>query len=191
MFFTITIHNDAWKNNNAGPGAAQISKQHPPCTKTGQKLGFGRTNQDCRKTLLVLGFKPMKKILVFAAAFVLAASMYAAEIPTITVGDLKAAIASKQVVLLDANGSDSWQAGHIPGAIDFSANKDNLASVLPKDKDVLVVAYCLNPQCHAYQAAADAAEKLGYKNVKHLTAGIMGWKDAGQKTEPGSVGSKT
>ena len=128
----------------------------------------------------------MKKLLVIAAAFVFAASVYAAEIPTITIGDLKAAMASKQVALLDANGSESWQKGHIPGAIDFSANQEKLASVLPKDKNSLVVAYCGNPQCHAYQAAADAAKKLGYKNIKHLTAGIMGWKDAGEKTEPGS-----
>jgi rhodanese-related sulfurtransferase len=128
----------------------------------------------------------MKKLLIFAAAFVLAASAYAAEFPTITIGDLKAAIASKKVVLLDANGSESWQAGHIPGAIDFAANKDNLASLLPKDKDMLVVAYCANPQCPAYRAAAAAAKKLGYTNIKHLTAGIMGWKDAGEKTETGT-----
>jgi rhodanese-related sulfurtransferase len=128
----------------------------------------------------------MKKLLIFAAAFVLAAHVYAAEFPTITVGDLKATMASTKVVLLDANGTESWQSGHIPGAIDFSANKDNLASALPKDKNALVVAYCLNPQCTAYQAAAEAAKKLGYTNIKHLTAGIMGWKDAGEKTEPGS-----
>jgi len=128
----------------------------------------------------------MKKLLVFASAFILAANLYAAEFPSITIDDLKTAIASKQVVLLDANGSESWQKGHIPGAIDYSAKKDNLASVLPQDKDALVVAYCGNPQCVAYRAAAEAAKKLGYKNVKHLTAGIMGWKDAGEKTEPGS-----
>jgi rhodanese-related sulfurtransferase len=128
----------------------------------------------------------MKKLIVFAAAFVFAASVYAAEFPTITIGELKSAMASQKVVLLDANGSESWQKGHIPGAIDFSASKENLASVLPPDKDVLVVAYCGNPQCPAYRAAAVAAKKLGYKNIKHLTAGIMGWKDAGEKTEPGS-----
>ncbi|MGP8199930.1 MAG: rhodanese-like domain-containing protein [Limisphaerales bacterium] len=128
----------------------------------------------------------MKKLVIFAAAFVLAANVYAAEFPTITIPDLKAAIASKQVVLLDANGSESWQKGHIPGAIDFSTQKDDLASVLPKDKNELVVAYCGNPQCVAYRAAAEAARKLGYTNIKHLTAGIMGWRDAGEKTEPGS-----
>ena len=137
----------------------------------------------------MLAFQGMKKLLLFAAAFVIAANVYAAEFPTITISDLKTAMASQKVVLLDANGSESWQKGHIPGAIDFSANKDSLASVLPQDKDVLVVAYCGNPQCPAYRAAAAAAKKLGYKNIKHLTAGIMGWKDAGEKTEPGS--SKT
>ena len=49
----------------------------------------------------------------------------------------------------------------------------------------LVGAYCANPQCSAYLAAATAAKKLGYTNVKHLTAGIQGWKAAGEKTETG------
>jgi rhodanese-related sulfurtransferase len=129
----------------------------------------------------------MKKLLTFAAAFVLAANIYAAEYPTITISDLKTAMASTKVILLDANGSESWQAGHIPGAIDFSANKENLASLLPKDKNALIVAYCGNPQCPAYRQAAEAAKKLGYTNIQHLTAGIMGWKQAGEKTEPGNA----
>ncbi len=29
------------------------------------------------------------------------------------------------------------------------------------------------------------AEKLGYKNVKHMSAGISGWLQAGEKTEKG------
>ena len=32
-------------------------------------------------------------------------------------------------------------------------------------------------------AAATAAEALGYKNIKHLSAGISGWLQAGEKTE--------
>ena len=35
----------------------------------------------------------------------------------------------------------------------------------------------------ASPAAAKAAKELGYTNVKHLSAGISGWKDAGEKTE--------
>jgi rhodanese-related sulfurtransferase len=128
----------------------------------------------------------MKKLVALTASLMFAASVYAAEFPDITIPGLKTAIAEKKVVLLDANGTDSWQAGHIPGAIDFNAKEDKLASLLPKDKNVLVVAYCANPQCPAYHAAAVAAKKLGYKNIKHLVAGIQGWKSAGEKIEKGS-----
>jgi rhodanese-related sulfurtransferase len=125
----------------------------------------------------------MKRILALCTAVLLAGSVYAAHYPDITITDLKAAIASKSVTLLDANGSDSYKEGHIPGAIDFTAQKGKLAKVLPKDKSALVVAYCGGPQCQAYQSAAKAAEKLGYTNVKHLAAGISGWHDAGEKME--------
>jgi rhodanese-related sulfurtransferase len=128
----------------------------------------------------------MKKLVALAFSLVFAASVYAAEFPDISITDLKSAMSSHKVVLLDANGTESWESGHIPGAIDFNAKEDKLASVLPKDKDVLVVAYCGNPQCPAYRAAASAAKKLGYKNIKHLVAGIEGWKSAGEKTEKGS-----
>jgi rhodanese-related sulfurtransferase len=56
---------------------------------------------------------------------------------------------------------------------------------LPSDKGALVVAYCGSPACSAYKAAANKAKELGYTNVKHLSAGISGWKKAGEKTEAG------
>jgi rhodanese-related sulfurtransferase len=125
----------------------------------------------------------MKKILTLCAVALFAASVYAGHYPDITINDLKAAMASKSVTLLDANGSDSYKEGHIPGAIDFSATKGKLAKALPKDKAALIVAYCGGPQCQAYESAAKAAQKLGYTNVKHLRAGISGWQDAGEKME--------
>jgi rhodanese-related sulfurtransferase len=129
----------------------------------------------------------MKRLiaLVLTVAGLSAFSVYAGEYPDITIKDLKADMAAKKVTLLDANGTESWEKGHIPGAINFETSQKGLAKVLPKDKSALVVAYCGNPQCKAYQAAAKAAEKLGYTNVKHLTAGIQGWKQAGETTEAG------
>lgn len=124
----------------------------------------------------------MKKFLAIAAAAVFAVSVYAGEFPDISITELKTVIANKKAVIVDVNGSDSYKEGHIPGAIDFTATKD-FAAALPKDKNALIVAYCGGPKCSAYQAAATAAQKLGYKNVKHLSAGISGWKDAGEKTE--------
>ena len=128
----------------------------------------------------------MKKLLTLLAAALVAVSVFAGEFPDISVSEVKALAESKKAVIIDVNGSESYKKGHIPGALDFAAIQDKLASVLPKDKKALVVAYCGGPKCKAYQAAATAAEKLGYKNVKHMSAGISGWKDAGEKTEKGS-----
>ena len=130
--------------------------------------------------------KTMKRFILPAIAALLAVNVYAGQYPEITVPELKAAISAKQVVLLDANGTDKWAKGHIPSAIDFPGAKDKLANLLPKDKGALVVAYCGGPRCRAYEGAAKAAEKLGYTNVKHLTAGISGWQAAGEKMDSGN-----
>ncbi|MEO7299484.1 MAG: rhodanese-like domain-containing protein [Verrucomicrobiota bacterium] len=125
----------------------------------------------------------MKKLIALAIATVFVGNIYAAEFPDVSIADLKSAIAAKKVTVIDVNGSKSYKKGHIPTAIDFDAHENNLTSVLPKDKDALIVAYCGSPKCRAYKEAATAAEKLGYKNVKHLSAGIVGWKSAGEKVE--------
>lgn len=101
----------------------------------------------------------------------------------ISLADLKQAIADKAIVLLDCNGSTSYAAGHIPGAVDFEGAKADLGKTLPTDKAALVVAYCGGPKCMAYRAGAEAATKLGYTNVKHFSGGISGWKNAGETTE--------
>lgn len=128
----------------------------------------------------------MKKIIMLAVAVLIAVAAQAGPFPDITVDQVKSAIDAKSITLLDANGTQSWKKGHIPGAIDYAANKDNLAALLPKDKNALIVAYCGSPTCGAYAKAAKAAKDLGYTNVKHLSAGISGWKSAGQKTASGS-----
>jgi rhodanese-related sulfurtransferase len=132
------------------------------------------------------GGKKMKKWFALALAALFSAAVFAAEVPDVSIKELKKLIAEKQVTVIDVNGTESWQEGHIPTAIDFEANSEKLAKVLPQDKNALIVAYCGGPKCMAYKEAVKAAQKLGYKNVKHLPAGISGWKDAGEKTEKGS-----
>jgi rhodanese-related sulfurtransferase len=128
----------------------------------------------------------MKTVLTLIATAFLALGVHAAGFPDITIDQLSKAIAQKKVAVIDVNGSASFKQGRIPGAIDFEQQKSQLAKLLPKDKDTLVVAYCGGPKCGAYQAAAKAAKELGYTNVKHLSAGISGWKAAGQKVETSS-----
>ncbi len=127
----------------------------------------------------------MKKLTALLAALCLVASVFAAsgKVADISHADLQKAIAAKAVTLLDVNGTDSFKEGRIPGAIDFIAQEEKLASLLPKDKNALIVAYCGNEHCTAYQSAASAALALGYKNVKHYSPGIDGWKRSGAKLE--------
>lgn len=125
----------------------------------------------------------MKKLIAFLAAAFIAAPLFAAEFPDISIGELKEAIAAKKVTVIDVNGSASFAKGHVPTAIDYSTSSKELASKLPADKNALIVAYCGGPSCNAYQKAAKAAKELGYTNVKHLSAGISGWLQAGEATE--------
>ena len=128
----------------------------------------------------------MKKLVTLLATVLVAASVFAGEFPDISVTEVKALAESKKAVIIDVNGSKSYANGRIPGALDYAAIKNNLIEALPKDKNTLIVAYCGGPKCKAYQDAANAAQKLGYKNIKHMSAGISGWKDAGQKLEKNS-----
>lgn len=125
----------------------------------------------------------MKKILVTLACALFASFTFAGEYPDISISELEEAIKKGEVIVLDVNGSSTYEKGHIPGAIDFRANKDEIATLLGDDKDKLVVAYCGGPTCSAYKAGATAAEAAGFKNIKHLSAGLSGWLQAGKTTE--------
>jgi rhodanese-related sulfurtransferase len=125
----------------------------------------------------------MKRLSAVLATVALAASAFAGEFQDISIKEVNALTKSKKAVIIDVNGTESYNKGHIPGALNYDAIKDDLAGKLPSDKNALVVAYCGGPKCMAYQTAAKAATKLGYKNVKHMSAGISGWKEAGQKLE--------
>jgi rhodanese-related sulfurtransferase len=124
-----------------------------------------------------------RNIAILASLFLATAGFAGERFAAISHPELKQAIADHKVVLLDANGSETYQQGHIPGAIDFSTSAARLASLLPADKGALIVAYCGNEACGAYASAAEAARKLGYTNVRHYSPGIAGWKKSGEKIE--------
>ena len=127
-----------------------------------------------------------KLILALLACLMLSAVPVLSETasyPDISLNDLKAAIDSGKVTVIDCNGTQSFQDGHIPTAIDYASQSKNLAKKLPADKRALIVAYCGGPMCNAYKEGAMAAQKLGYTNVKHFSGGKSGWSKAGMKFE--------
>lgn len=125
----------------------------------------------------------MKKLLALLATGAFAASVFAGEFPDVSIAEVKAAIEAKKATIIDVNNAKSFEKGRVPTAVHYAAVKGKLGDVLPKDKNALIIAYCGGPSCKAYQAAANEAEKLGYKNVKHMSAGISGWLQAGEKTD--------
>ena len=126
----------------------------------------------------------MKKLLALIAIAVLAVNVQAGEYPDISIGDLEKAIKAGKVVVIDVNGAKSFkQRGRIPSAVSFKDAKSLAKQLSKSKKDTLVVAYCGGPTCNAYKRGASAAADLGFKNVKHLSAGISGWIKAGKNLE--------
>ncbi len=135
--------------------------------------------------IAVTMFRKILALFITAAAVLSAFASDSGRYADISHDQLKTAIAAGAVTIIDVNGSDSYTEGHIPGALNFSAVKADLAARLPANKDALIVAYCGGPQCTAYRQAYDAAVALGYTNVKHYSGGISGWEAKGEKTDKG------
>jgi rhodanese-related sulfurtransferase len=95
--------------------------------------------------------------------------------PVISKTELKKVADEKSATILDVNSSESFAQAHVPGAIHFAAHEKDLASVLPAQKDALIVAYCGGVRCGAWKKAAEAACKMGYTNIRHYKEGIQGW----------------
>jgi predicted sulfurtransferase len=126
------------------PGITLRIESGEPLKTTGQ-YPIGKTTEKMKKVIATIA------ITVFGAAIA-----NAGEYPDISVKKLDTAIKKKEATIIDVNGSASYNNGHIPGAIDYAANKDKLEKLLPKKKDALIVAYCGGPSCNAYTAAATA-----------------------------------
>jgi rhodanese-related sulfurtransferase len=81
----------------------------------------------------------MKKILAVLAVAAFAVSALAGEYADVSVKEVKTLVASKKAVLIDVNGTKSYNEGRVPGALNYEAVKDKLASALPADKSTLIV----------------------------------------------------
>ena len=90
----------------------------------------------------------------------------------------------EHVSVIDVNSRQSWVKARVPGAtnLDPAAYKD---SDLPPDKNAVLVFYCSNAMCRKAPNAARRAKKMGYSNVKVMSAGISGWLAAKLPTESG------
>ena len=84
----------------------------------------GTATKDKTRTCKRSKDRPMKKLLSFLAVALVATSVFAGEFPDISVKEVKALTKSKKAVIIDVNGSDSYAKGHVPGALDYAAIKN-------------------------------------------------------------------
>jgi len=81
-------------------------------------------------------------------------------------------------VLLDVRGTEKYQAGHVPGALDLAHRKIIGSKLAEFPADTLFVVYCAGPHCNGAARAAVRLAQLG-RPVKLMTGGVTGWLDEG------------
>lgn len=90
--------------------------------------------------------------------------------------EMKKIVKAGNATIIDVNSMDSFKDARIPGARHFASNKAEFAKILPADKGAPIIAYCGGKSCTAWQSAARMACEMGYKNIRHFSEGIRGWK---------------
>ncbi|MFE7860255.1 rhodanese-like domain-containing protein [Streptomyces sp. NPDC101209] len=97
------------------------------------------------------------------------------------VSDVAAALAADGdpgFVVVDSRSTESWDQGHLPGAVHLPT------ALIPEqaegllDKSVPVVTYCWGPGCNGATRAALALAELGYR-VKEMLGGFEYWAREG------------
>ncbi|MHC8367409.1 rhodanese-like domain-containing protein [Pseudomonas sp. ZT5P21] len=81
-------------------------------------------------------------------------------------------------VLVDVRGSQAFQRGHVPGAINLPGRSLTAQGLAGYAKSTLFVVYCAGPHCNGANKAAVKLAALGYP-VKEMIGGVIGWLDEG------------
>lgn len=120
------------------------------------------------------------------AAPAAAAAYFAASLAFHTdVSDVASALAAggdPGCVVLDIRSTESWDQGHIPGAIHLPTALIPEQAEQLLDKSVPVVTYCWGPGCNGATRAALALAELGYQ-VKEMLGGFEYWAREGFEFE--------
>ncbi|WP_413756183.1 rhodanese-like domain-containing protein [Streptomyces sp. MMBL 11-3] len=85
-------------------------------------------------------------------------------------------------VVLDSRSTESWDQGHVPGAVHLPTALVAEQAGRLLDKAVPVVTYCWGPGCNGATRAALALAQLGYQ-VKEMLGGFEYWVREGFEFE--------
>lgn len=131
-------------------------------------------------------------IMFLAPAYLFIKSAQAVDFPEISAEQLKSRMDSGETLLLINPMSDiEYQAKHIPGSVNIPLEKILITEKLPKNKQQLIVTYCLGRKCIYSTHAARLIAKKGYTNIMVFRDGIPGWIEAGYTTTHSSAKENT
>ncbi|MFN7963237.1 MAG: rhodanese-like domain-containing protein [Thermoanaerobaculia bacterium] len=89
-----------------------------------------------------------------------------------------------RVTVFDVNSRQSFTTARVPGALHLDPERFTEGD-LPADREASLVFYCSNPLCRKAPNAARRAKKMGFAQVKVMSAGINGWLARDLPTEFG------
>ncbi|MBD0743953.1 rhodanese-like domain-containing protein [Streptomyces sp. CBMA152] len=122
-----------------------------------------------------------------AAAYFRASLVFHAD-----VSDVASALAAggdPGFVVLDSRSTESWDQGHVPGAVHLPTALIAEQAEQILDKSVPVVTYCWGPGCNGATRAALALAELGFQ-VKEMLGGFEYWVREGFEFETWEGGEK-
>lgn len=122
-------------------------------------------------------------LVVLLASVLVAATARAAEkgFRVVSTVELKSMMDEKKsFILVDTRTSEEFQEAHIKGAVSIpEKNFETQLSLLPADKNALVVLYCNGVKCGKSKKAAKKADAAGYTNLVLYAEGFPVWEEKG------------
>ena len=111
--------------------------------------------------------------------------------PRLSLMGAKARFDKKTCVFLDARKPEEYQAGHIPGALNFYGNEPEkyapMVMPLLTDKNKEIITYCHGGDCDLSLQVAQALSEAGYRHVEIFEGGWPDWKKAAYPVHTGDA----
>jgi len=112
-------------------------------------------------------------------------------LPSIHIDEAAEAFMNGDALFVDARDSDSYESGHIPGAInvpweEVQYDPTSIRDIVPVG--LPVITYCDGTDCKASILLAAAMADLGYDDIRVFFGGWVEWEEAGFPVEEGEPG---